>query len=72
MRVGIYLVPPLDHVTGRERVVQDLLDALVRPLHDDDLRREMVARGLRRARQLTWDRAARNLLSVYREVAAEG
>jgi hypothetical protein len=28
MRVGIYLVPLLDHVTGRERVVQGLLDAL--------------------------------------------
>jgi len=72
MRVGIYLVPLLGHVTGRERVVQDLLNALVRALHDDDLRREMVARGLRRAREFTWDRAARNLLSVYRELAAGG
>jgi glycosyltransferase involved in cell wall biosynthesis len=44
--------------------------ALVRALHDDDLRREMTARGLRRAQEFTWDKVARNFLSVYREVAA--
>jgi glycosyltransferase involved in cell wall biosynthesis len=32
--------------------------------------REMVARGLRRAREFTWDRVARSFLSVYQEVAA--
>jgi glycosyltransferase involved in cell wall biosynthesis len=44
--------------------------ALARALHDDDLRREMVDRGLRRAREFTWDRVARGFLSVYRDVAA--
>jgi hypothetical protein len=134
MRVGIYLVPLLDHVTGRERVVQGLLDALarldgandyylfVRPgnrrlfqrpepnFHTVVVRlpslpsrrlwqlghlylarwahrldvidlpespmpgffREMVARGLRRTREFTWDRVARNFLLVYREVTGGG
>jgi glycosyltransferase involved in cell wall biosynthesis len=44
--------------------------ALARTLHDDDLRQEMVARGRHRAREFTWDRVARNFLTVYREVAA--
>jgi glycosyltransferase involved in cell wall biosynthesis len=44
--------------------------ALVRALHHDDLRGEMVARDLRRAREFNWERVARNHLSVYREVAA--
>jgi glycosyltransferase involved in cell wall biosynthesis len=44
--------------------------ALARALRDDDLRRELVARGLRRAREFTWDKVARNFLSVYQEVAA--
>jgi glycosyltransferase involved in cell wall biosynthesis len=44
--------------------------ALARALDDDDLRREMVARGLRRAREFTWDRVARNFLSIYQDVAA--
>ncbi len=44
--------------------------ALARALRDDDLRRELVARGLRRAREFTWDRVARSFLSVYQEVAA--
>jgi hypothetical protein len=132
MRVGICLVPLLDHVTGRERGMQGLLDALarldgandyylfVRPgnrglfqrpqpnFHTVVVRlpslpsrrlwqlghlylarwahrldvidlpespmpgffREMVARGLRRAREFTWDRVARSFLSVYQEVAA--
>jgi glycosyltransferase involved in cell wall biosynthesis len=39
---------------------------------DDDLCREMVAKGLRRTRAFTWERAARNFLSVYREVAEGG
>jgi len=31
-----------------------------------------VARGLRRAREFTWDRVARSFLSVYQEVAGGG
>jgi glycosyltransferase involved in cell wall biosynthesis len=68
----------LPEVAGDAALLVDPTDepaiaaALVRALHDDDLRREMVAKGLRRAREFTWDRAARNLLSVYREVAAGG
>lgn len=46
--------------------------ALAMALHDDDLRHEIVVRGQRRAREFTWDRVARNFLSVYREVAAGG
>ena len=66
----------LPEVAGDAALLVDPTDepalaaALDRALHDSDLRRHMVARGLERARQFTWDRVARNLLSVYREVAA--
>jgi hypothetical protein len=44
--------------------------ALVRALHHDDLRVEMVARDLRRAREFNWERVAWDHLSGYREVAS--
>ena len=68
----------LPEVAGDAALLVDPTDepamaaALDRALHDGDLRRHMVARGLERARQFTWARVARNLLSVYREVAAGG
>ena len=66
----------LPEVAGDAALLVDPTDepalaaALVRALHDEDLRREMVARGLRRAGEFTWDRVARSFLLVYREVAA--
>ena len=47
-----------------------LAAALARALHDEGLRRQMIGRGLRRAQEFTWERVARDFLSVYREVAA--
>jgi glycosyltransferase involved in cell wall biosynthesis len=68
----------LPEAAGEAAVLVDPRDepataaALLRALRDDDLRRKMVARGLCQARAFTWERVARNFLSVYREVAAGG
>lgn len=43
-----------------------LADALVRMSREDDLRRDLAARGARRAEAFSWDRAARETLEVYR------
>ena len=45
--------------------VESLAAAIERVLEDGDLRREMVQRGLARAKEFTWERAARRLLGVY-------
>ncbi|MDY7040562.1 MAG: glycosyltransferase, partial [Chloroflexota bacterium] len=45
--------------------VDGLAAAIDCVLQDDDLRRRIVQRGLARARQFTWERAARQLLEVY-------
>jgi glycosyltransferase involved in cell wall biosynthesis len=42
-----------------------------RLLDDDDLRRELVERGLVRARQFDWPSAAAELEQVYRSVLDE-
>ena len=51
------MVEPMD--------VEGLAAAIGCVLEDGDLRREMVQRGLARAREFTWGRAARQLLEVY-------
>ncbi len=51
------LVDPLD--------VDGLAEALVRAAADDAWRAQAIARGLARARQFTWRRAAEQLLAVY-------
>jgi glycosyltransferase involved in cell wall biosynthesis len=43
----------------------------VRVLTDPVLRTELIARGLERARQFTWDRTAMATLDLYRAVSAE-
>ena len=48
--------------------VDALADAMHRVLTDRDLREDLRARGLARARQFTWERTARETLAVYREV----
>jgi len=45
--------------------VESLAAAIERVLEDGGLRREMVQRGLARAKEFTWERAARRLLGVY-------
>lgn len=49
----------------------ELADAIVRVLEDRTLRAELKARGFERARQFTWERAARGTLALYRELCAE-
>jgi len=48
-----------------------LADALVRLTSDTALRAALAARGLERARTFTWERAAREVLDVYRLVAPQ-
>ncbi len=49
-----------------------IAEALGRVLSDEALRAELRARGLERAQQFSWERTARDTLSVYEVVAAEG
>jgi glycosyltransferase involved in cell wall biosynthesis len=53
-------VSPLD--------VEALADAMERLLRDDRLRADQRERGLRRAAQFSWDKAARQTAEVYRRV----
>ena len=48
--------------------VSGLIKAMERILTDKWLREEMRIKGLERARQFTWERAARETLRVYAEV----
>jgi len=48
----------------------ELADALRRVLGDENLRRDLIARGRDRAAQFRWDVAARQTLRVIREVAS--
>ncbi|MEK7293542.1 MAG: glycosyltransferase family 1 protein, partial [Nitrospirota bacterium] len=50
----------------------ELAGAMVRILRDTPLRESLRAKGFERARQFTWERAARQTLAVYREVCALG
>jgi glycosyltransferase involved in cell wall biosynthesis len=48
--------------------VEGLADAMWRVLSDRDLRADLVAKGLARARHFSWEKAARQTLQVYRRV----
>jgi len=50
--------------------VEELEVAIYRALTDTDLRETMIERGLKRAALFSWERAARETLEVYRQVAA--
>jgi glycosyltransferase involved in cell wall biosynthesis len=52
------------------REPESIAAGLLRVLEDPALRRSLVASGLERASQLTWDRAAAALQDVFDEVAA--
>jgi len=56
------LVPPLE--------VRAWAEALRRLLGDADLRADLQARGLARAREFSWARAARATVEVYQQVMA--
>jgi len=50
--------------------VEALAQAMRQVLSDESLRADLRARGLRRARQFTWERAAQETAALYREVCA--
>lgn len=66
----------LPEVAGDAALVVDvaadgaLADALVRAASDADLRARLRERGIERAAQFTWERAARQTLDIYGMVAA--
>ncbi len=47
----------------------ELTEAMIRVLEEDELREEMVRRGLARAARFTWERSARKLLRLIDSVA---
>jgi glycosyltransferase involved in cell wall biosynthesis len=47
-----------------------IADAVLRLLSQDPLRKELIARGLARATEFSWERTARQVLTVLDEVAA--
>jgi glycosyltransferase involved in cell wall biosynthesis len=47
---------------------EELAGAMVRILRDPPLRESLRAKGFERARQFSWERAARQTLAVYKEV----
>ncbi len=51
------------------RSVDELASAIVRVTGDATLRQDLVQRGLARAGEFTWERAARATLDVFRELA---
>ncbi len=63
----------LDEVSGGAALqfvptdIADIGSTIARALNDDDLRQQLVARGLRRAGELSWERAATLTLDVYRQ-----
>lgn len=49
--------------------VQELADALLKVTCDPAVRRDLVEKGLARAREFTWERTARETLEVFKELA---
>jgi glycosyltransferase involved in cell wall biosynthesis len=49
--------------------VEQLCDAIDRVLRDDGLRTALRERGLERAAEFSWERAARETVEVYRQAA---
>jgi alpha-1,3-rhamnosyl/mannosyltransferase len=70
-------VSSLPEVVGDAALLVDPEDVsaiaagMTRLWRDDDLRASLRARGLARAREFTWDRAARLTLEVYRDALGE-
>jgi len=56
-------------VTVDPHSTETLTDALLRVSSDGDLRADLSARGLARAAEFSWTRAAREMLGVYQRAA---
>jgi glycosyltransferase involved in cell wall biosynthesis len=71
-------IPVLREVAGDAALYFDPRDAaqlapmLTRVLDDATLRADLRTRGLSRAAQFSWERAARETLEVYRETGKQG
>jgi glycosyltransferase involved in cell wall biosynthesis len=48
---------------------EELSQAILKVTGEPDVRRALVERGLARAREFTWERAARQTLEVFKELA---
>jgi len=48
--------------------VEETKKAMIRVITDDDLRREMIEKGLKRAKIFTWEKYAEGNLAVYKEI----
>jgi glycosyltransferase involved in cell wall biosynthesis len=48
---------------------QELSQAILKVTCEPDVRSNLVERGLVRVRQFTWERAARETLAVFKELA---
>lgn len=53
------------------RDVRALAEAMERVLVDEGKRREMREKGLWQAAKITWERAARGTLEVYRKITTK-
>ena len=49
---------------------ESIAEALVRLANNRDLRRDLVERGLKRAKRFSWKKAARETLAVYRKISS--
>jgi len=47
-----------------------LADAILEVLHDDNLRDQLISKGLRQSARFSWEKCARQLLRVFHEVAS--
>src|SRR5688572_18970712 len=69
-------VASIPELTGDAAILLDpdddrgWIDAIIRLATDDELRRELAARGIARAALFTWARTARGTMEVYHNVAA--
>jgi glycosyltransferase involved in cell wall biosynthesis len=52
--------------------IESIADAVARLLTDSALRQELIRRGTARAAGFTWEAAARQLVSVYAQLLAQG
>ena len=58
-------------ITVAPRNIDDLANAIFSILTDANIANDLVRKGLERAKEFTWERAARQLQSVYADVLAD-
>ncbi len=67
-------VSSLPEVVGDAAILVDpydagsIADGIAKVLSDDDLRRDLKARGLERARQFSWERSVERVREIYQQV----